>query len=166
MARILGTTLITDAVRDHIWARRSSELVTIGLKVVDEGEFQIPAPDQLASRLPQVVVQYRKASPITRKKSQAAFQATHHLTVNFLRLLGDTEPKNVTVRQQAELIANLFLQVTFQLPGYTPSALTKVLIEECSATALELEEGFLFEDLAEIEHASIPLEITATHYDV
>jgi len=163
-ARILGTTLIVDAIRDYIWSRRSAELVSLSLKSVDEGEWQVPSPDSLASRLPQVVVQYQRAA-VTRDKPRKAIRADHQVTVHYLRLLADTEAKGVLVRQQAELIFNLFAQGSSPLPGYTPSALTKVLIEDCAPTGFELEEGFLLDDLAEVEHVSIPLSITAMSHD-
>lgn len=160
--RHLGAEQVITATRSWIWARRSIELVTIGLKICSEGEFRIPAPDQLSTVLPQVVIEYAGGS-FVRDKARRAIRGTHTLEVHSLRLLGDTDSKGVLVRQHAELIGNLFAQGDYPLPGYTP--VNNVLIDDASPTALAISEGFLLGDLAEVEQATVTLVVTTMSYD-
>lgn len=165
--RSINVTPLVECVRAHIWARRNDELTAIGLKSASRGEWQVPTPEQLSILLPAAIVEHAGAQFSYEKPRKALF-GRHTLQVHFLRLLGDAERKNTLVQDQAQLIADLFAQDNFQLPGWTPqdSQTTGCVPATCYPSGFETHEGFLIEENAEIEHVTITLMLDADNYNI
>lgn len=160
--RRIGTDAVTEAVKSYIWSRRTHELATMGLKVCSEGEWHIPAPEALAGVMPQVIVDYVEGQ-WTRDKPRRAMHGVHQIQLHVFRLLGDTEKKGVIVRQQAELVANLFAQDRFPLPGYTP--VSGVTVEDCSVASVVIHDGFYLNDMVELDQATVTISVRTMSYD-
>lgn len=163
MSRKFGGDALMTATKAAVWAEHAGALASLGLKVVEEGAFDVPAPKQLATHMNQVVVQYGQLLGATRDKARKCYNAKHELELFYIRLLGNLEPPETLVRQGGELLAELFLQGDFKLPGYTPVG--GVYIDECYVTGFQVQDGFPLGEDVHAEVAALRLYIAASCYE-
>lgn len=161
--RKFGADILLSAIREAVWAERAGTLVSLGLKVVDEGAFDVPAPEHLASHMNQVVVQYGQLLEGRRDKARRTYHGRHEFELYFVRQLGDTERPETAVRQGGELLAEVFLQGDFKIPGFGRSA--GVEVEECYPTGLVVQEGFPLGEDVHAEVCMVRLYVAAMCYD-
>lgn len=161
MSRKFGADVLLSAVSSAIWAEKAGKLASLGIKLVDEGAFDVPA--NLATHMNQVVVQYGQLLGAQRDTPRKAYRAKHELELFYLRLLGNTERPETLVRQGGELLLELFLQANFGLPGYTPTG--GVYVEECYPTGFQIQEGFPLGEDVHVEVAAIRLYLATTSYE-
>lgn len=164
MARDLGATKILAAVLSLVRAARATTLSPVGLKLVDQGEWQVPTTQSQADMLPAVVGAYAGFQPEPGADRPAdAVIGTHLINLMYLRALGDTELKNVAVLQDAELIANLFIQGRFPL---SVDESTGIRVRRCYLVEFEPGAGFLLDEVSEIEEFRLLVAVETTSYNV
>lgn len=161
--RTFGLDELGGALLAAVWAEKDGKLASLGLKVVDDGDFDVPAPKQMATHMNQVVLEYGQLLGAQRDKARKAYHAKHEFELVFLRLLGPTERPRTALRQGANKLASLFMQGNFGIPGYTPT--NGVHVEECFPIRLVCDDGFPLGEDIHIELAVLTLHVAAICYD-
>lgn len=163
MSRKLGIEQIMSATQAAIWGARAGSLASLDLKVVDEGAFDVPAPEQLATQMNQVIVSYGRLVKGEADKPRKAYRASHEIHLHYVRQLGELERPEVALRQGAEKLADLFSQGDFLLPGYTPT--NGVHVELCYVSDLVTLDGFPLGEDVHAEQATVSLFLRTTSYE-
>lgn len=157
-----------EAARLAIWSQAGSggSLESLSIKAALRGEWQVPADDDLSAHLPVVIVRCSRVS-LSPNKPSSSGEMQHVIEIDYLRLLAETESKDDLIVSEACAVADVFCQGNrWEFPDTTAlQALPAgVKFKAISSVEVQIESGFLLEDLAEIEQAKITITIESATY--
>lgn len=162
---IWPTNTILEALRVYLWPiLKAGGTDPIGLKMIDLGDWEIPAPASISDMLPALVL-VAPDEEDEQPDASGTIDIEGVIEVNFLRLLAPTERKNFAIREDSAKIKKALSRKNPRgLPGWpSADAAVQAKIAACKfaparswVAGSNLEPGFFAEDPPlDIEHEII-----------
>lgn len=151
-----------DALQAHLFGLlKPGAVLDVGLVTCDVGDWDIPAPDVVATLLPALIIAPGDIETDLQDLGRGSIYFESTIELNFLRVLGQTERKNYAIKQDsAKIKKSLTPQNLRGFPGWLPamSEATKFVPAFAYCRGGGVQEGFFYEDPAlDIEHEIILL---------
>lgn len=162
----IAADAIGEAIRADLWSIFSpAESTGLGLVICQQGQgFDLPAPADLDSRLPAVMIEFLEWSATVDRPREALRAGTYRYRVHFLCAINAGEESQRKTIQRVERLAERFCQDEFAFPGTFPSGLG-LLHRKTYPTAITM---YPTDELAQLEylvgHGAVDVTVEADSF--